>query len=102
PQRGVAAGGRRPPPEAIGRYRRAVKIVPAYADAHNNLGLLLAENGKLDDGVVHLREAVALRPDSASYHSNLGLALARQGRANETRPGRGRAAGPHARHPRGP
>lgn len=49
--------------------------------AHNNLGLILAADGKLDEAIPHFRKACDLRPDAAQPHSNLGMVLARHGDA---------------------
>ena len=70
---------------------------PDYAEAHNNLGLALKEQGEWEAAVACYRRALILRPDFAEVHSNLGLALQAQGnleaavacyrRAIELRPG---------------
>jgi hypothetical protein len=65
--------------EAIVDLREAVRLEPAYADAHNNLGAALARHGQLDDAIVAYREALRLAPDLALAHNNLGIALARTG-----------------------
>ena len=39
---------------AIAEYRRAVAIAPGYADAHSNLGVALAESGRLREALPHL------------------------------------------------
>ena len=51
--------------------------------AHNNLGLVLAVQGKLDDAVQHWERALVLKPDSVETHINLGNALAIQGKLDE-------------------
>jgi len=43
--------------------------------AHNNLGIVLARSGQLDDAIAHLEEAVRLEPDFPEARNNLGLAL---------------------------
>ncbi len=59
------------------------KLKPDLAKAHNNLGLALAGQGKLDQAVAHYAEALRLKPDLAAAHSNLGLALAAQGHLDQ-------------------
>ena len=42
--------------------RRSLKIKPLNAYAHKGLGICLADQGKLDDGVAELHHAMALKP----------------------------------------
>jgi tetratricopeptide (TPR) repeat protein len=56
-------------------YRRAVEIKPAYAEAHNNLGVMLQAHGHLDEAIEHFREAVRLNPEYVLARENLGAAL---------------------------
>ncbi len=58
-------------------YRDALARDPACWIAHNNLGVLLSEQGDTADAVAHLRAAVRLKPDYADAHNNLGNALLR-------------------------
>lgn len=69
--------------EAIDHYREALRIDPGFANAHNNLGLALAQQGKRVDALAHLREALRIDPGYADAHYNLGLVLSRQGRLEE-------------------
>jgi hypothetical protein len=83
-----SCGQRRPllsdrPEAAIEQYREAVRRVPTYAEAHNNLGLALAQQDRFVEAVEHYREALRLRPDYTGVHTNLGMALAKQGRTEE-------------------
>ena len=56
---------------------------PDYAEAHNNLGNALQDQGNLDEAVACYRRALELKPDYAEAHSNLGIALQDQGRLDE-------------------
>lgn len=56
-------------------YRGAIEVDATFAEAWNNLGALLREAGRVDEGITALREAVRLRPGFASAQLNLGLAL---------------------------
>src|SRR5262249_22755566 len=69
--RPLRRGGRVLPPRA--------GAAPDYADAHNNLGAMLATRGAVADAIAHYRHAIRLRPDFAAALDNLGLALARSG-----------------------
>ena len=50
-------------------------IRPDYAEAHNNLGLVLIQSGNDDEGIAALREAVRLAPTYVDARTNLGAAL---------------------------
>lgn len=51
--------------------------------AHNNLGILLVEQGKLKDAISHYTEAVRIKPDYAKAYYNLGIVLADQGKLED-------------------
>ena len=69
--------------EAVACYRRALELKPDYAEAYNNLGIVLKEQGKLDEAIACFRRALELKPDYAEAHSNLGSALKDQGKLDE-------------------
>jgi tetratricopeptide (TPR) repeat protein len=48
--------------EAMKQFYQALRI-DNYADAHCNLGRLLAQLGRRDEAVAHLTEALRLKPD---------------------------------------
>jgi Flp pilus assembly protein TadD len=48
--------------------------------AHNNLGIALAREGKIVEGIRHFRRALQIKPDFAMAHNNLGNALLSRGR----------------------
>ena len=56
-------------------FRAAIRIRPDYAEAHNNLGLVLIQSGNDDEGIAALREAVRLAPTYVEARTNLGAAL---------------------------
>ena len=64
-------------------WRDTLTKNPAAWLAHNNLGLILSENGNVDEAIAHLDEALRLFPDYVEAHNNLGIALAGQGRTDE-------------------
>jgi serine/threonine-protein kinase len=69
--------------EAIHHLMVAVALRPQSPGAHNNLGVLLKDRGKLDEAITEYREAVRLKKDFAEAHNNLGVALKAKGQSNE-------------------
>ena len=51
--------------------------------AHNNLGVALANQDRLEEAIAHYQEALRLDPTLAVGHNNLGDALVKQGKAEE-------------------
>jgi tetratricopeptide (TPR) repeat protein len=64
-------------------WRHALAIDQKSSFAHNNLGLVLAERGELQQAIQHLREAVQLDPAFAEAYNNLGDFLAKHGSLEE-------------------
>ncbi|HEY7310260.1 MAG TPA: tetratricopeptide repeat protein [Gemmataceae bacterium] len=67
----------------VSQLRRAVRLHPDCAAAHNNLGLALLESDDLDGAASSLEQALRLQPDLADAHNNLGVVHWRQGRLEE-------------------
>ena len=67
------------PMDAISVLRDAL----GTAEAHNLMGLALAETGTFGDAIAHFRKAVELDPSAAGGWSNLGLVLKVEGRFDE-------------------
>ncbi len=44
---------------------KPIRLKPDYAEAHNNLGIALASQGRLPEAIAHWEEAMRLRPDFA-------------------------------------
>ncbi|MGI8500842.1 MAG: tetratricopeptide repeat protein, partial [Hassallia sp.] len=53
--------------EAALKYKAALHLDPNYANAHNNLGLALYNQGKLDDAIAELEIAVHLEPTDTVF-----------------------------------
>ncbi len=62
--------------QAIEAWRQAIKHHPDDSQAHNNLGLALANIGRRDEAVEAFQTAIRLEPDLAEARINLGQALA--------------------------
>jgi protein O-mannosyl-transferase len=64
-------------------YRITINKNPDSWMAHNNLGLLLANNGRPDEAMVHFQKALELNLNYAEAHNNLGLLLTDMKRRDE-------------------
>jgi Flp pilus assembly protein TadD len=63
--------------------REAVKLAPAYGDAHNNLGIALLLQGKRDEAAAQFERALEINPDDANALVNVANALLEQGDTGE-------------------
>ncbi len=72
--------------EALSAYRSAVRLMPDFAEAHANLGLVYMLIGNYARAVAEQQEAIRLKPDLAEAHYNLGNVYVRQGRYAEAAP----------------
>jgi serine/threonine protein kinase/Tfp pilus assembly protein PilF len=68
---------------ALRYYSVAVSLRPDSSVAHNNLGLALDNQAKLDEAVAEYHKAIERDPKYAPAHSNLGDALRDQGKLDE-------------------
>jgi tetratricopeptide (TPR) repeat protein len=64
-------------------YRTTIKKNPACWMAYNNLGKLLAENGRMDGVMSDFQMALKINPAYQEAHYNLGIVLAKMGRTDE-------------------
>ena len=64
-------------------YRTTLERNPDSWLAHDNLGVLLAESGRLPEALTHYEAALRLRPDYPLGYYNLANALGRAGRPAE-------------------
>lgn len=70
-------------PEAVETFKKVEALEPRSAEARLNVGIALADAGKLDEALVEFTEALRLEPGSASAHYNRGRVLRDLGRLNE-------------------
>jgi Flp pilus assembly protein TadD len=68
---------------AVPAWRKALELAPDDARGHNNLGLALAETGKIEEAIAEYRRSLELDPRSSQTHNNLGSVLAQAGRMAE-------------------
>jgi tetratricopeptide (TPR) repeat protein len=73
--RGVALGGLQRSDEALDAFSQAIAFDPSFAEAHNNLGLLLEERSLMRDAFDAFSEAIQQRPSFAPPFFNLGSLL---------------------------
>jgi Tfp pilus assembly protein PilF len=58
---------------ALAAFRRAIELLPDYAEAHNNLGLVLSKMGQEKDATEAFQQALRLDPAMAEVYNNLGF-----------------------------
>jgi Flp pilus assembly protein TadD len=69
--------------EAIGEYKKALRLQPNHANAHNNLGLAYDSLGRTDEAIEELMLALRITPDIPEAHNNLGNFYYKKGRMDE-------------------
>jgi tetratricopeptide (TPR) repeat protein len=78
--RGVALSGQGKHEEAEAAFREAIRLEPAFPEAHRALGELLCyQRHDFDGAVAAFQEAVRLQPDDPANRCGLGNALVRKG-----------------------
>ncbi|KGB81235.1 hypothetical protein JT55_14455 [Rhodovulum sp. NI22] len=60
-------------------FESAIRLDPAFAEAHNNYGRFLVETGHADEGLKQIREALKYAPGMPTALLNLGIALSQKG-----------------------
>jgi len=71
--RGVALYYRGALDAALAAFRRAIELLPGYAEAHNNLGLVLSRMGQEKEATEAFQEALRIDPAMAEVYNNLGF-----------------------------
>jgi len=69
--------------EAEQNGRLAVSLEPGFAPLHEDLGGILAAQGKLDDAISSLERSVRLDPSRPTAHKKLGQVLVTAGRGTD-------------------
>ena len=64
-------------------WRDTIARNPGCWMAHNNLGLLLRQTGRLQDAIEQYNETLQIKPDYAEAHYNLGNAFLQVGRVQD-------------------
>ena len=63
------------PKQVSAEFREAIRLRPAFAEAHNHLGLVSMQVGDSEQGIAQFREALRHAPEYADALGNLGAAL---------------------------
>jgi len=66
--------------EAVTHLRAALRANPNFVEAHNNLGIALGSQGKIDDAIAEFQLALKLRPEFSDAQKNLTMALSARGK----------------------
>ena len=64
---------------SIAEYREAIDLDPEYPDAHLNLGLTYADNGRIEDAMKELQVSIDLDPSDAFPRHELAALLMDEG-----------------------
>ena len=72
--------------EARAALTEALSLDPGTAKAHNTLGVMSAQEGRLEEAIAHWRTASDLNPKDYQTLFNLGSTLDRLGRTAEAEP----------------
>jgi len=68
-------------------FKHAIRVTdkkyPGFSVVHNNLGMALSAERKIEEAISHYKMAIRLKPDYALAHNNLGSALFQKGEMKE-------------------
>lgn len=70
---------------AQGKFEQAIRANPKFAEAHNNLGFTLRQQGPQNYGkaLEHYNRAIQLKPNMAEAYEYRGVLFAKMGRKTE-------------------
>jgi tetratricopeptide (TPR) repeat protein len=60
-------------------YQKAAAMDPTYATPNNDIGVLLEEDGRLEEAERAYQQALAINPDYLEAHANLAMLYERMG-----------------------
>jgi Flp pilus assembly protein TadD len=60
-------------------FNHTIRVTENNCVAHNNLGLVLSNMGKIDEAIRHYKSALAVKSDYSEAHNNLGIAFGKKG-----------------------
>jgi protein O-mannosyl-transferase len=68
---------------SITLFEHALQVTHGNYLAHNNLGVALLNEGRLDEAEKHFEMAIEIKPDYSAAYNNMGLVLASLGKLHE-------------------
>src|SRR5581483_9131680 len=74
-KKGRAASRKGDNETALDHFQNAIQIDPEFTDAHNDLGVVLANLGNIGEAAEQFKKAIDLAPDHNVAVGNLSLAL---------------------------
>jgi cytochrome c-type biogenesis protein CcmH/NrfG len=69
--------------EALAAYREAIKLDPANADVHGDVGSVLLDQNQVEEAIAAFRRVIALDPRHVVARYNLGNVLMNQNKLDE-------------------
>ncbi|MFC1604066.1 sulfatase-like hydrolase/transferase [Planctomycetota bacterium] len=69
--------------EALEPFYALIKLNPNDSDAQANLGITLANLGRLDDAIIHLSKSIQIDPENSPAHHSLASLLQKQGKPDQ-------------------
>jgi Tfp pilus assembly protein PilF len=64
-------------------WEDSLRKAPAYWVPHMNLGLTMAQQGRIEEALSYYRESLRLNPNSVHTHNNLGVVLLERGQIGD-------------------
>jgi Flp pilus assembly protein TadD len=64
-------------------WEDSLRKAPAYWVPHMNLGLTMAQQGRIEEATAYYQEALRLNPNSVHTHNNLGVVLLERGQIGD-------------------
>jgi tetratricopeptide (TPR) repeat protein len=83
--RGIAARNAKDWTAAVGAFKKAVNLRPAYPEAWNELGYALRNQGRYPESLAAYDEALRLKPNFPEALEYLGEAYVKLGRMDDAR-----------------
>jgi len=69
--------------KAIGKLEGAIRIAPAFGEAHQNLGVQYARSGRTIEAMKQFQTALEIGPPDAKAYANLGWCYVRLGEVHQ-------------------
>ena len=67
----------------MAHFSEALRINPGFDVAHNNLGVALANQGRIDEAIREFLEALRIAPDQADWHYYVAVMFNKKGETSE-------------------